>query len=73
MIKLLKFNEKPLVNAWGVINKLVPVESDRTFDLVDNYTQDMPQSHQAGFIAQYVQNVYEVKFAVQRGYIRRRW
>ena len=65
--KRLKFNEKPLVNALGVINKLVPVEYDQTFDLVDNYTQDTPQSHQAGFIAQDVQIIEELRHAVVGG------
>ena len=32
--KRLKFNKQPLVNALGIINKLVPVEYDQTFDLV---------------------------------------
>ena len=30
--KRLKFNEKPLINALDVINKLEPVEYDHTFD-----------------------------------------
>ncbi|MFM7990441.1 MAG: hypothetical protein ACKPKO_65100, partial [Candidatus Fonsibacter sp.] len=41
----LKFNEKPLINALDVINKLEPVEYDQTFDLVETYTPDTPQSH----------------------------
>ena len=65
--KRLKYNEKPLVNALGVINKLVPVEYDQTFDLVDNYTQDTPQSHQAGVIAQYVKKIEELKHAIVGG------
>ena len=51
----------------GVINKLVPVEYDQTFDLVDNYTKDTPQSHQAGFIAQDVQIIEELRHAVVGG------
>ncbi|MFM7988194.1 MAG: tail fiber domain-containing protein, partial [Candidatus Fonsibacter sp.] len=49
--KRLKFNEKPLTNALDVINQLEPVEYDPTYDLVDQYTSDTPQSHQCGFIA----------------------
>ena len=37
--KILKFNEKPLVNALNIINKLEPVEYDQTYDLVEHYTQ----------------------------------
>ncbi|MFM7990199.1 MAG: hypothetical protein ACKPKO_63875, partial [Candidatus Fonsibacter sp.] len=33
--KRLKFNEKPLVNALNIINKLEPVEYDQTYDLVE--------------------------------------
>ena len=35
----LKFNDKPLVNALDIINKLEPVEYDQTFDLVEHYTK----------------------------------
>ena len=65
----LNFNEKPLVNALDMIRKLKPVEYDQTFVLVDKYTQETPQSHQAGFIAQDVQNIDELKLAVQGGII----
>ena len=65
--KRLKFNEKPLVNALDMIRKLKPVEYDQTFDLVDNYTPETPQSHQAGFIAQDVQKIDELRFAVEGG------
>ena len=49
--KRLKFNEKPLVNALDIINKLEPVEYDQTFDLVEHYTPETPQSHQCGFFS----------------------
>ena len=63
--KRLKFNEKPLVYVLGVINKLVPVEYDQAFVLVHNYTKnDTPQSHQAGFIAQYVHKIDKLKFII---------
>ncbi|MFM7981019.1 MAG: tail fiber domain-containing protein, partial [Candidatus Fonsibacter sp.] len=58
--KRLKFNEKPSSNALGVINQLEPVEYDQTYDLVDQYTSDTPQSHQCGFIAQSVQSIDEL-------------
>ncbi|MFM7982544.1 MAG: tail fiber domain-containing protein, partial [Candidatus Fonsibacter sp.] len=67
--KRFKFNEKPLVNALDYINKLEPVEYDQTFDLVDNYTQETPQSHQCGFIAQSVQSIDELKHAVVGGQV----
>ena len=50
--KRLKSNDKPLVNALDVINRLEPVEYDQTYELVDQYTTDIPQSHQCGYIAQ---------------------
>ncbi|MFM7980504.1 MAG: tail fiber domain-containing protein, partial [Candidatus Fonsibacter sp.] len=59
--KRLKFNDKPLTNALGVINQLEPVEYDQTNDLVDQYTSDTPQSRQCGFIAQSVQSIDELK------------
>jgi hypothetical protein len=65
--KRLKFNEKPLVNALNVINRLEPVEYDQTQDLVDEYTSDTPQSHQCGFIAQSVAQIDELKHAVIGG------
>ena len=34
--KRLKFNEKPLVNAFGAINRFEPVEYDQTHNLVDD-------------------------------------
>ncbi|MFM7980903.1 MAG: tail fiber domain-containing protein, partial [Candidatus Fonsibacter sp.] len=67
--KRLKFNEKPLSNALGVINQLEPVEYDQTYDLVDPYTLDTPQSHQCGFIAQSVQTIDELKHAVVGGQV----
>ncbi len=65
--KRLKFNEKPLVNALGVINRLEAVEYDQTYDLVDEYTVEAPQSHQCGFIAQSVQQIDELRHAVVGG------
>ena len=67
--KILKFNEKPLTNALDVINQLEPVEYDQTYDLVDQYTSDTPQSHQCGFIAQSVQSIDELKRAVIGGQV----
>ena len=65
--KRFKLNEKPLVNALDIINKLEPVEYDQTYDLVDAYTPETPQSHQCGFIAQSVQQIDELKHAVVGG------
>ena len=65
--KRLKFNEKPLVNALGVINRLEPVEYDQTHNLVDEYTVETPQSHQCGFIAQSVQQIDELRYTVVGG------
>ncbi|MFM7979813.1 MAG: tail fiber domain-containing protein, partial [Candidatus Fonsibacter sp.] len=67
--KRLKFNEKPLIIALDVINKLEPVEYDQTFDLVEAYTPDTPQSHQCGFIAQSVEKIDELKYIVAGGEI----
>ncbi|MFM7984131.1 MAG: tail fiber domain-containing protein, partial [Candidatus Fonsibacter sp.] len=67
--KRLKFNEKHLTNALDIINKLEPVEYDQTYDLVNNYTQETPQSHQCGFIAQSVEKIDELKHAVVGGQI----
>ena len=67
--KRLKFNDKPLVNALDVINKLEPVEYDQTYELVDQYTADLPQSHQCGFIAQEVEKIDKLKNAVVGGAI----
>ena len=65
--KRLKFNEKPLVNALDIINRLEPVEYDQTYNLTDTYTEDTPQSHQCGFIAQSVQQIDELRHAVIGG------
>ncbi|MFM7981860.1 MAG: hypothetical protein ACKPKO_21330, partial [Candidatus Fonsibacter sp.] len=54
-------------NALDVISRLVPVEYDQTYDLVDQYTSDTPQSHQCGFIAQSVQTIDELKHTVVGG------
>ena len=67
--KRLKFNEKPLVNALDIINRLEPVEYDQTYNLTDTYTEDTPQSHQCGFIAQSVQQIDELRHAVVGGVI----
>ena len=67
--KRFKFNEKPLTNALDVINQLEPVEYDQTYDMVDQYTSDTPQSHQCGFIAQSVQSIDELKHAVVGGQV----
>ena len=67
--KRLKFNEKPLVNALDIIGKLEPVEYDQTFDLVEHYTPETPQSHQSGFIAQSVEKIEELKHIVECGEI----
>ncbi|MFM7982303.1 MAG: tail fiber domain-containing protein, partial [Candidatus Fonsibacter sp.] len=58
-----------LINALDVINKLEPVEYDQTFDLVETYTPDTPQSHQCGFIAQSVEKIDELKYIVAGGEI----
>ena len=65
----LKFNAKPLTNALDVINRLEPVEYDQTQNLTDTYTADTPQSHQCGFIAQSVEQIDELKYAVVGGEI----
>ena len=67
--KRLKFNEKPLVNALDIINRLEPVEYDQTYNLTDTYTEDTPHSHQCGFIAQSVQQIDELRHAVVGGVI----
>ncbi|MFM7985262.1 MAG: tail fiber domain-containing protein, partial [Candidatus Fonsibacter sp.] len=67
--KRFKFNEKPLTNALGVINQLEPVVYDQTYDLVDQYTADTPQSRHCGFIAQSAQSIDELKHAVVGGQV----
>ena len=67
--KRLKFNEKPLANALDIIGKLEHVEYDKTFDLVEHYTKETPQSHQCGFIAQLVEKIEELKHIVEGGEI----
>ena len=67
--KRLKFNEKPLTNALDLINRLDPVEYDQTRELTESYTADTPQTHQCGFIAQSVQQIDELKYAVVGGEI----
>jgi len=53
----------------NIINKLEPVEYDQTYDLVDAYTPETPQSHQNGFIAQSVERTDELKHTVLGGKI----
>ena len=50
-----------------MINRLEPVEYDQTIDLIEQYTEDIPQFHQCGFIAQKVQHIEELKHAVVGG------
>ena len=54
-----------LVNALNIINKLELVEYDQTYDLVEHYTQETPQSHQCGFIAQSLEKIDELKYIVE--------
>ncbi|MFM7981938.1 MAG: hypothetical protein ACKPKO_21725, partial [Candidatus Fonsibacter sp.] len=51
------------------MNKLEPVEYDQTYDLVEAYTPETPQSHQSGFIAQSVERIDELKHIVVGGII----
>ena len=46
------FNDKPLANAYDVINKLELVAYDQAYELADQYTVGTPQSHQCGIISQ---------------------
>ena len=57
------------MNALDIIGKLGPVEYDQTFDLVEHYTKETPQSHQCGFIAQSVEKIDELKHIVEGGKI----
>ncbi|MFM7981270.1 MAG: tail fiber domain-containing protein [Candidatus Fonsibacter sp.] len=65
----MKLNKKPLTNSLDIINRLEPVEYDQTYNLVDEYTPETPQSHQSGFIAQSFQNIDELKHTVTGGEI----
>ena len=65
----LKFNERPLVNAFEVIGKLEPVEYGQAFDLVYQYTPETLQTHQRGDIAQPVEKFDELKHVVEGGVI----
>ena len=69
MIRDAKFNERPFINFLDVINRLELDENDQTHDLVEQYTPDTPQSHQCGCIAQKVQQIDELKYAVAGGEI----
>ena len=60
---------KPIVSSLDSINKLDLVEYDQTYDLVDAYTPETPQSHQCGFIAQSAQSIDELKHAVVGGQV----
>ena len=59
--------KRPSRHAIDVINRLEPVEYDQTHDFVELYTPDTPQSHQCGFIAQQVQQIDELTYAVATG------
>ena len=59
--KRLKINEKQLCNALDVIKKLEPTEYGQTYNRVDQYTPDTPQSHQCGFIATADQHIEELE------------
>ena len=65
--KRLKFNEKQLTNALDVINRLEPCEYQQTQEIVDHVTPDIQQSHQCGFIAQSVQQIDKLKYALVGG------
>ena len=65
----LQFNAKQLSNALDNRNRLEPAEYDQTQDLTEIVTTDTPQSHQCGFIAQSVQQIDELKYAVVGGEI----
>ena len=65
--KILTCSVKPLTNALDVIRQLEPVESEQTYDLVDQYNEDTPQFHQCGLIAQQVQQIEALKHAVFGG------
>ena len=65
----MKFIAKPLTNALDVINRLEPFEYDQTQNLTDTYTAATPQSHHCGFIAQSVEQIDELKYAVVGGEI----
>ena len=58
-----------MVNALDIIAILEPVEYDQTFNLVEIYTPETPQSHQCGFIAQSVEKIEELKHIVEGGEI----
>ena len=55
------------MNAIHVKSNFEPVEYDQTYDLVDQYNEDTPQSHQCGFIAQQVQQIEALRHAVFGG------
>ena len=65
----MKFIAKPLTNALDVINRLEPFEYDQTQNLTDTYTAATPQSHHCVFIAQSVEQIDELKYAVVVGEI----
>ena len=67
--KRLKFRQKPLNHALGIIDELEHVEYDQTHDLTEEYTLDTQQSHQCGVIAQSAQQIEELKYAVVGGIV----
>ena len=58
-----------MVNALDIIGKLEPVAYYQTFDSVEHYTPETPQSHQCGFIAQSVEKIEELRHIVEGGEI----
>ncbi|MFM7980213.1 MAG: hypothetical protein ACKPKO_12935 [Candidatus Fonsibacter sp.] len=63
----LKFNGRSLTHGLTVINKLEPVEYDQIYELVDQYTPEIPQSHKCEFIAQSFEQIGELRHAVVCG------
>ncbi|MFM7979472.1 MAG: tail fiber domain-containing protein, partial [Candidatus Fonsibacter sp.] len=66
---MLKFNARSMTNGLTVITKLEPVEYDQIYELIDQYTPDTPQSHQCGCIAQSVEQIDELRYAVVGGQV----
>ena len=67
--KRLKFNVKSLTTALDVRTRLETIGYDQTYNLVDQYTPETPQSHHSGFIEQSAQKNNELKHAVEGGEI----
>ena len=55
--KILKFNDKPFSNALDVVNKFEPVVYDQTYNVLEQYTPDTPQSRHCDCISQSVQRL----------------